>query len=129
MYYLKLLFDPRGKIDRIFYVIAYLLSFLILFIPVLFFGVYNDFIHEASWESISNQKNYFQPLVYVALYISCMISLIFVKIKRFRDLNMSSFRILFFLVPILNVYYFFLLFLKRGTETNVNRDLRGKSGY
>ena len=118
MNYLKLLLDPRGKINRTSYAIAYAICLVMLIIPAfLSINAYRSYMHQAMEGFVIYRDpllNNGTALISAILCIASILGLIFTKIKRFRDLNMSPFYILFFMVPLLNIYFLFLLFLRKS---------------
>ncbi len=109
---IKFCFDPRGRAERLPYLTAYVWCVALLFLPYflqesIYFGFPTNVIENSLFISMFN-------LLLVGLYALPTIVLAIVTIKRFHDIKMSGFAILFLMVPFLNIYYQLVLFSRKG---------------
>jgi uncharacterized membrane protein YhaH (DUF805 family) len=107
-------FDPRGRITRLPYLTAYVCCVTLL---CLAFSLQKDFYYAVAEGVFENPLfiNFFS-LSLSGLYILSFVILVIITIKRFHDVKMNGFAILFLIVPFLNVYYQFVLFFRKGPE-------------
>jgi len=109
---IKLCFDPRGKIARLPYFTAYVWCIASFCLSFLLQDVFYSAIADGNLKNATLVHSLYFTLT--VLYSLPVIVLVTITIKRFRDIKMSGFAILFLLVPVLNIYYQFILFFRKG---------------
>lgn len=112
MEFIKFCFDPRGRTARLAYFTAYVWCVALFCLSFLLQDVFYAALGDGTLKSPAWINLFY--IVLTALYILPVIVLIIITIKRFRDIKMSGFAILFLLVPFLNIYYQFILFFRKG---------------
>ncbi len=123
--FLKLFFDPRGSIDRKSYLFVHVVFIIVLFLSFMLL----DLIERHNTQNVitlansSSEHCDMVTLSYIAfafIYLCFIFSMVFAKIKRFHDIGRSGFNVLCFLIPFVNIYFFFLLLFKKGIKSDSN---------
>jgi len=105
-------FHWKGRISQLGYINSQLLVLLFFIgivlttLPLIYESRYDPAFVD-SMAGIQFYTNLFS--IFVVYWDLCF------KIKRFHDIDYSPFNIFWFLVPGINLYFFVILFLKKGT--------------
>jgi uncharacterized membrane protein YhaH (DUF805 family) len=105
----RLEFLRNGEIAAIFTLIPSIISFVALAAT----GNVNN------WQYIAGHPVYIVlDIVAWAMYIVGALIGIFATVQRFHDLNDSGWRVLFYLIPIVNIVFACILLFKKGNPTD-----------
>lgn len=91
----KLFFSPSGRINKKTFILS---SLSITLLQVLL--------------SYATDEN---SLIYLLFILPAAYASIILCIKRFHDLNKSGWNYLFLVIPLVNIYFLYLLYFKKGT--------------
>jgi uncharacterized membrane protein YhaH (DUF805 family) len=105
---IRLLYDPRGRIGRMEFVAANLLTMTIFSTSL---SLLMNFTHDLHGHYV---------VLFFLNYVLFYMSIVFIVIKRFRDLDLGGLNILWLFFPVVNIFYLYMLvFRSRKSHLNL----------